>query len=259
MEKVKSYAKVNLLLKVINKRSDGYQNLQMINKRINLFDEILIEYSDTDLVEFSQDIDTSLMYKVLNKLKDIYNIEKCFHIYIKKNIPLGAGLGGASVNSATIIDTILKMENIFDTLENKINNFKNLGADIPYGFVESDAIVEGTGELIYILNEKINKPLVLVNPHIFISTKEVFTNNLKYSKSHTHEFIINNLENDALYENDLEDSTFKLCNELSNIKQSLAKYGKVVMSGTGSTLIVHSSDVEKIKEEYPDYLVLKIS
>ena len=259
MEKVKSYAKINLLLKVIDKKENGYHNLQMVNKRINLYDEITIEYFDKDLVEFSINIDPSFIYKVLKRIKDIYNIKKYFHIFIKKNIPVGAGLGGASVNAATIIDTILKMECISDTTENKIKSFKDLGADIPYGFFEKDAIVEGIGDEIYTLEEQINKNLVLVNPGVFVSTKNVFLENEHYSDKLSHKYIQENVNNDDLYQNDLEAATFKIYPDLANIKYRLGKYGKVVMSGTGSSFIVHTENDIKIKEENPNYLVVKIN
>lgn len=256
MIKIKSFAKVNLMLKVINKRIDGYHELQMLNKRIPLYDEIYIKESDNDNVSFENaQINPAFLLKVLKRIKDMYKIEKCYDISIIKHIPVGAGLGGASVNSSSIIDAILEDNNICDTLENKINNFKDLGADIPYGFIQDDAIVEGVGEKIYIIEKKNLGALVLVNPFVFISTKEVFENNLIY----THKLLHNEIINEDVYVNDLEESAFKICPMLKTLKQNLSKYGKVVMSGTGSSMIVHSNKYEEIKKEYPDYLVLKVN
>lgn len=256
MIKVKSFAKVNLLLKVLHKREDGYHELQMLNKKIPLFDEISISRSNKDEILFiNENIDPSFLYKVLKQVKNIYNIEKNYKIIIEKNIPLGAGLGGASMNAATIIDAILLDNNITETLANKINNFANLGADIPYGFVDDMAIVEGIGEKIYIIEEKDLPSLVLVNPHILISTKDVFENNLAYSSKYSVEDILNK----DIYENDLEQSTFAICPYLALLKQKLGKYGKVVMSGTGSSLVVHTNEFENIKNEFPDCLVIKIN
>ena len=259
MKKVKSYAKVNLLLKVIEKKENVYHELQMVNNKVNLCDEITIEYSEYDEVYISNDIDTSFIKNVLTRIKEKYSIKKSYKITIDKNIPIGAGLGGASVNAATIIDTILTLENIDDKAMNKINNFKDLGADIPYAFFNDDAIVEGIGEKIYIIEKKITKPLVLVNPNIFVSTKEVFEKNKKYSCKYTHEYIMNNIDNDSLYINELEESSFELNDVLRKLKLNLSKYGKTVMSGTGSSFIVHSDKYQQIKEEFPDYLVIKIN
>lgn len=256
----KSYAKVNLMLRVISKKENGYHELQMLNKKIDLFDIIKITHDSKDSILFlNEKIDNSFLMKVLKKLKDIYNIEKYYKIEIEKNIPIGAGLGGASMNASTIIDEILKMENISDTLQNKINNFKCLGADIAYGFMNDICIVEGEGELIYPINKKINKPMVLVNPNIFVSTKEVFESNYIYNEKLEHSKIINGLEQSNIYINDLEKSCFELKNELLDLKNNLSKYGKVVMSGTGSSFIVHTSELDSIKKEYPEYLVLKIN
>ena len=255
MRKVQSFAKVNLMLKVINKKEDGYHNLQMLNQRIPLFDEITIEQSTSDQINFvNEDINPAFLLKVLNRIKDIYNIDKHYLITITKNIPVGAGLGGASVNASTLIDVILEDNNIVDTIENKINNFKDLGADIPYGFINDTAIVEGIGDEIYIIEKDVDQ-MVLVNPRIFISTKEVFENNNVYSSKLDYKTIIN----DDVYCNDLEQSAFNICPYLKTLKQKLSKYGKVVMSGTGSSLLVHTNKYEEIKTEYPDYLVLKIN
>lgn len=256
MMKVKSFAKVNLMLKVIKKREDGYHELQMLNKRIPLFDEIVITKSENDEIVFiHEEVDPTYLYNVLKQIKNIYNIEKNYQIVITKNIPLGSGLGGASMNATTIINAILEDNNINETLENKINYFKNLGADVPYGFVNDVAIVEGIGENIHVIKSKSLPPLVLVNPGVFISTKDVFENNKVYSKKYSHEDII---ESD-IYENDLETSAFEICPSLALLKQKLSTYGKVVMSGTGSSLIVHTNEIEKIKKEYPNYLVVKIN
>lgn len=256
MIKVKSYAKVNLMLKVIKKRDDGYHELQMLNKRIPLFDDIIIERSKIDKIEFvNENIETEFLFKVLKKVKELYNIKNNYYIRIYKNIPIGAGLGGASVNASTIIDSILEDNNINETIANKINHFKELGADIPYGFIFEKAIVEGIGEKIYIIEKNIDSSLVLVNPKINISTKEVFENNTKYSSKLDHTLIIN----EDIYINDLEEATFKICPYLKELKQNLSKYGKVVMSGTGSSLIVHTEKYEEIKKEYPNYIVIKIN
>lgn len=253
--KVKSYAKVNLLLKVIEKRSDGYHNLQMLNKRINLFDVISIEKNDTFEVTFKNiDVDPSFIYKVIKRLCKKYDIKNKYKIEIIKHIPLGAGLGGASMNAATIIDTILSIEGINSSLEDKINNFKDLGADIPYGFINECAIVEGIGDSIYIIEKQLPSNLVLVNANIFLSTKEVFEKNTVYSKKYTHSEIINK----DIYINDLEEAAFLVCPKLKDLKQNLTRYGKVVMSGAGSSFIVHTNEYKKIKEEFKDCLVINL-
>lgn len=258
MIQVKSYAKVNLFLKVINKKENNYHNLQMLNKKIDLYDLITIEYNDVDSIEITNNIDTSFIKKVLSEIKCKYKIEKCFHIYIEKRIPVGAGLGGGSMNAATIIKTILDMEKIPYNLYELIDEFKHLGADIAYGLIDDDAIVEGEGERIYILNDKITKKMVLVNPGIEISTKDVFSANKKYSNEYTHDFIKANINNDDLFINDLEEAAFTLFPEMQNLKQILTKYGKVVMSGTGSSFVVHTKNYQDIKTEFKDYLVVKI-
>lgn len=261
----KSFAKVNLMLRVIKKNDNGYHELQMLNKKINIFDVITIKKDKQDKIIFTNcNIDNSFLHKVLSHLKKTYNIKTNYKIEIEKHIPIGSGLGGASMDAATLIDEIFKLENINDTLENKINNFKHLGADIAYGFVDDMCIVEGEGELLFPFNASFLKPMVLVYPNIMVSTKEVFDNldknySNEYSKKLKHDDIIYQLDNDDIYINDLEKSSFNLNKCLLDLKNNLSKYGKVVMSGTGSSLLVHTKEIEKIKEEYPDYLVVKVN
>ena len=72
MMKVKSFAKVNLMLKVIKKREDGYHELQMLNKRIPLFDEIVITKSENDEIVFiHEEVDPTYLYNVLKQIKKI--------------------------------------------------------------------------------------------------------------------------------------------------------------------------------------------
>ena len=255
--KVKCRAKVNLMLKVIEKLNNGYHNLQMLNMRIDLCDYIYIEKSSEFSVTFkNEEIDPSFIYKVINRLRECYNIKNKYDIVIEKHIPVGSGLGGASMNAAKIVDEILQLEGIDDIVLNKINNFKDLGADIAYGFYDSLAIVEGLGEKIYIIEKENIPSLVLVNPNILIKTKDVFEKNNVYTKKLSHNEIINSSD---IYINDLEKAAFLVDNSLNILKQNLTKYGKVIMSGTGSSFLVHTDKIEQIKKEYPNYLVLKVN
>ncbi len=251
--KRKAYAKANLMLKVINKDLNGYHQLQMINTKIDIYDIIKLNKSKTHQVIFkkNKNISPEFILKVIEQFNDIYKINKKYKITIYKKIPVGSGLGGGSADAATIIDMLYEYNNIKESIDNKITYFKNLGADIPYMFFDSPAIVEGIGEKIYPI-KKINLDNYLfVYPNIDVSTKKVFETNNKYSEKICHEVINEQIyKGTEIFQNDLEEAAFNVYPDLKQVKEKLNKYGKVWMSGSGSTFIIYIDEKNKkyIKE-----------
>lgn len=263
--KYNAYAKINLRLNVLGKNEFNYHNLSMLNAKISLADELEIIESTNNEVEYSVDslnsLENDICLNVLNELIDEFKIKKRYHIYIKKNIPLGAGLGGGSSDVACIINAISELNKLNLTIEEKIKIGIKYGADVPYCLVNDISLVEGIGEKITSLGVNIDKKVIVVNPNLFVSTKEVFQNVTKYSKGLSKDEIkklIYNKEYDKLLINDLEEPSFKLNEELKHIKESLLEYGNVVMSGSGSTMLILTEDsdcITKIKDKYPTYLI----
>lgn len=266
--KKKAYAKINLRLQVINKRPDGYHNLQMLNTRINLYDVIDLELASHDEICFiNKNIEPEFLLKVLNTIRNKYNIKDKFKIIIEKNIPLGAGLAGGSSDAAAIIELIDELYQLNLTLDDKIEISKLLGADIPYLFFNSLALVEGIGDKVTPIKLNIPTEYILLYPNIVLSTKEVFTNNLKYSQAITEEDLIKLSGNDVLdiYKNDLEASAFYICPLLKTLKNELSIYGKTWMSGSGSSILIYANKMQIddvyviLKKRYPNYTILKVS
>ncbi len=263
--KTNAYAKINIRLNVIGKRENGYHELFMINARVSLKDEIEFKESSYNKVYYSleelNNLDTDQCLNVLNEIINSYNINKKYHVYIKKNIPLGAGLGGGSADIAYIINYLDYTHNLKLTLDEKISIGLKYGADVPYCLINDIAVVEGIGEKITPLNKKINKRVLIVYPNLFVSTKKVFEQHIELNHYINKEEIMNYIINedmDNLLENDLENYTFKLYPSLKEIKLKLSTISKTVMSGSGSTMLVfveNDAQVKKIKEIYPDFLM----
>ena len=101
--KKKSYAKINLTLDLIEKRQDGYHNIDGIMQMIDLYDEVEVKNSDKfEITSNSKDIpldERNLVYKVYKVLKEKYKFNERFSIRIEKNIPVSAGIAGVSTNS----------------------------------------------------------------------------------------------------------------------------------------------------------------
>lgn len=260
-----AYAKINIRLNVLGKNEKNYHNLSMVNARISLADEIEILESEKNLVKYSVEelnhLENDLCLNVLNEMVNRFGINKRYHIYIKKNIPMGAGLGGGSSDVACVINAIDELHNLNLSLDEKINIGLKYGADVPYCLINQLALVEGIGEKVIPLKETLKERIVVVYPNIFVSTKDVFKNVKQYSKklskTEVEEFIKNKEYKNLLY-NDLEIASFDLKAELKTIKDALSLVGPTIMSGSGSSMLVFINtdvELEKIKKMYPNYLV----
>lgn len=247
---LKAFAKVNLILKITNKNEFGYHNLQMINSKIDIYDEIEIVDYDKDIVEYqniSINKEDDIVLKALTLFKEEYCIKDSYKIIINKNIPVGAGMGGGSSDVACIIKYLSKKYNV--NIDNRlINILKKVGTDIIYLLYDGVRYVEGIGDIISNDKVDIDEEFVIVNPNIFIPTKEVFKINTKYSGYIDKNILIENVKNKE-YVNDLEEASFKYDNRLYILKNILSKIGKTVMSGSGSTMMVFGSDIEYIYNE----------
>jgi len=168
-------AKLNLFLKINEKRNDGYHNIRSGITFINLFDVIEIKKSTKMKISYQGPYrpengfySNCIIQKTLNFLDLDHNIQ--LEINIKKNIPVQAGLGSASTNAAGLIQGLNKMQLI--KLQG-ISTYASLGADIPSFLFASDCLVRGIGDLVS--TQYFPKYyFLLVKPSINLSTKEMY-------------------------------------------------------------------------------------
>ena len=251
-------AKLNLFLKIINKRKDGYHNLQSVFQLINLNDEIFIKIRNEDTQINIKN--SSLLIKPENDLTFkasqmmLLDHQLGADIIINKKIPIGAGLGGGSSNAATVIMAINKLCKF--NLNNKelAKSGLKLGADIPFFINGSNAWVEGIGDLLY--NIKIsNYTYIIMVPNLSINTKTIFsgfklTNSsipLKIASSY------NAVEHDFV-KNDLEETVIKKYVKMAELLKWMSCFGNAKMSGTGSSIFIKTKNLkmaESIKKNKP--------
>ena len=145
-----SPAKLNLFLKVINKRPDGYHNIQTLFERIDLCDEIRLFPIATDEIIVSSDClhipldQRNLAYKAADLLRTSQGIKQGIKIEIDKHIPVGAGLGGGSSNAAAVLcglNTLFRLKLDRKTLLSYANR---LGSDVAF-FILNKRFAIGTG------------------------------------------------------------------------------------------------------------------
>jgi len=245
--KIKSYSKVNLFLKVfknkhVGKIHDIYSFFQIYKK---IYDLVEIKESNCNSIKYLSDnkgikIKNCIVKKTLNYLKKNFEISKKYSIVISKNIPIGSGLGGASSNSATIIKYIFKNELIKNY---NISNFIQLGSDIPFFLTNYDnALVTNYGANV----EKLNKPKI--NYKIFISDIKCETKKIYNIFDCITSNKIKNFENQLIYlytgkisrlENDLQEACFLEHPTLKKHYDFFSKKNNVLISGSGSTLIIY--------------------
>lgn len=234
----KSYAKINLNLKIIDRAKNGYHKLESVMSLIDIYDEITFEECDTIKVEMNPyicDEKDNLCYKVAQYMYKLSKVKKGIKITIKKQIPVGGGLGGGSSNAATVMMFLNQYWKIYKSRKELMKIAFKFGADIPFFMGANQSVVSGFGEKIKRLHKPINKDIVLIVPPFSLNTKEVFKNvdveEFKYKKRKKDEIV-----------NDLEKSANIISNnEIYNIKKKVMDIGKgyCLMSGSGSVLVYY--------------------
>lgn len=262
--KKKSYAKINLILDVIEKRQDGYHNIDGIMQMIDLYDEVEVKISDKfEITSNSKDIpldEKNLVYKVYKALKEKYKFNERFSILIEKNIPVSAGIAGGSTNSAVVIEMIDEILGLNMSLDDKKQIGKSVGADIPYLLVGKTARTRGIGDELEILDSLPTTDILIVNNGVEIATPYVYSNIVPSGNSDRIDKLINVYKNKnydeffkGLY-NVMEKVSILYCPEIQNIKDKMYEFNciKSLMSGSGPTVFGIFNDDKDIKKAY-DY------
>ena len=257
MEAIKllSPAKVNLVLNVKSKRTDGYHDLEMVMAKISIFDEITLTLKEGG-VSLSCDNSSvpsgseNIAWRAAMALIEAKGLDRGVHIHLHKNIPMGGGLGGGSSNAAAVLKGLNSMTGARATMAELMEIGLSLGADVPFFlFEDAAAMAEGVGELLSPIDDLPQLWMVLINPGLHVQTAAIFGQlNLGLTKTAKNHKIIR-FNRDifrvvSLLHNDLELITFKAYPEVEKAKGLLLRYGAAgtLMSGSGSTVFGIYSD-----------------
>ena len=225
---VKSPAKINLHLEIIGKREDGYHELAMIMQNIDLSDYIEFENNQIGEIKLKSDSkdlsldEDNLIIKAANYIKDISkNKELGANIFLKKNIPIGAGLAGGSSNAAATLVGLNKLWALDLDYDTIFILSAKLGSDVPF-FIEGGCqFCFGRGEILEKYSSNFDFGVILLkNPNISISTVDTYK---KYSQEFCPKYFTetektNKIRND-LRVNGFND--FKLSEQRINVKNDL--------------------------------------
>lgn len=244
----KAYAKINLYLEVLGKRSDGYHEIQTVMQEIDLADELDFEFIDDDRIDLTVEGEYSvscgrdnLVYRACELIKREFAITKGVRIRLIKNIPFGAGLGGGSSDAAACIKILCKAWQINVEPEKLADMASKLGADIPFFLLGGRCLAEGIGEKLTKLKNTDKYSIVLIYPNFEISTKEVYKKLTKYGKICSITQILDDFNFQKIRENlfnRLEETAVNIAPEINSIKNLLLDLGAtgVLMSGSGSSV-----------------------
>lgn len=181
MEKIysKARAKVNLTLEVLGKREDGYHNIRSIFQKINLYDEIWIQKTNTNTIEIKTNQEElnnpeNIIYQAYQYLKKKY--EKITGICVKlhKKIPMQAGLAGGSTDGASFLRAMNQLFDLKLEKEEIEAIGKSLGADVVPCLYQQAVMAQGIGDIITPIDTTFQYYMVIVKPKLACSTKKMY-------------------------------------------------------------------------------------
>jgi len=243
----KSPAKVNLFLKVLRKREDGYHDIATLMQRISIYDEMRFSLRGDRISVFCPgssipEDEGNIAYRAAEALFSYVSYDSGVEISIVKTIPEAAGLGGGSSNAATTLVTLNELLECGLSAEQLMTIGATIGADVPFFIFQKTAWAFGIGDQLYPAEKIPQMWFVVVNPGFEVSTKKVYES-LKFKL--TNEGIKYTIPRflkipdvvDNLY-NDLEEVTVKTYPVLLDIKEFLLSFGALgsLMSGSGPTV-----------------------
>jgi len=264
-------AKINFGLQILNKRIDGYHNINTLFYPIFLSDKLEFSFADdfylNEEVPTGINIKDNLIFKVWEIMNNKYNISG-IAVHIHKIIPFGAGLGGGSSDAAKTIIAIDEMYQLNLSIEEMVAIALACGSDIPY-FLNSlyTATAELRGEKLEYFNMREKFNLILINPGIHISTPFAYSSlnrNIddNITKVDFKSLFLNHKKEeyrDCIF-NDFEKVIFNKFPEIERIKNMLYDNGSffALMSGSGSSvfgLFEEKIDRKKFQDIFPNYFV----
>lgn len=260
-------AKINLGLNITEKRSDGYHNLETIFYPIPLCDTLRIEteedihskttnifpphcivhtYSCKDYTLHTGGIDIDCPAEKNLVIKAFRNLQQDFHlpylyIYMYKQIPSGAGLGGGSSDAAFMMKLLNELFNLQLSTEEMEKRVATLGADCAFFIQNRPTLATGIGNVFTPVSLSLDGwHIVLVKPNVFVSTKEAYSQIRPHQPEIPVTDIINRPVNSwrDMLGNDFEQGIFTLHPEIGKIKEKLYEAGAAYasMSGSGSSV-----------------------
>lgn len=269
-----AYAKINLSLDVLSKRADGYHNVSMVMHQVSLADTVTLSPLEQEGIQLTSDSaqiphdEKNIAFRAAQLMLNRFGIHHGIHIHIHKEIPVAGGMAGGSTDAAAVICLLNQAFQLDLSKETLMSLALELGADVPYCIFARPALAEGIGEN---LTEICGLPpckIVIVNPNIEISTKEIYEeiDQVHYAEKPNNHRLIELLKEQNLKEacvymkNVMQPISIKKCPKIAEILQSLQSLGAIraMMTGSGATcfgIFSCKSKLENVSALFPDCFV----
>ncbi len=265
---VPSFAKLNLDLRVLCKRPDGYHELRTIFQTISLADRLTIGFECAKRTEIelacSADIPDNLVIRAAQCVLDHLKLTARVHFRLDKRIPLGAGLGGGSSNAAAVLLALPVLADSQIDPQNWVRMAESLGSDVPFFLQGGTAVGLGRGSEVYPLPDQPARSALVVASGIHVSTAEAYAalkrpladplTSLAQSpilgEFQTIAWSLHASGPEQLpLKNDFEQVVFQIHPELSAIVQKLRKLGAnpALMTGSGSAIFGLFADSDQAR------------
>ncbi len=245
---VRALAKINLDLRILHRRPDGYHELRTIFQTISLADRISIEYEPAAETQLAVDgnvaIEDNLIARAARLVTEELGCAGNFRFGLQKRIPMGAGLGGGSSDAAATLLALPPLLGRAIAPERLHALAASLGSDVPFFLHGGTAVGMGRGEELYPLPDLPPMRGLLVAPAIHVSTAEAYSalsarlDPLAADRKRAAFAQVAWTENLALARNDFEEPVFERHPELARIRLALESHGAICarMTGSGSSL-----------------------
>lgn len=248
----KAPAKINLILDILEKRVDGFHEMEMIMTSIDLADRLTFTKRENSNIGVSSNSsfmpldERNIVHKTATLLKEHCAVDYGVDIDINKNIPIAAGLGGGSSDAAATLRGLNKLWELNLSTEELASLGSEIGSDVPYCIYGRTAFAYGRGEKINLISQVPQCWVVLVKPPKGISSWTVFQNldvdNLPHFETEKMIEAIKNKDYEGVIEfsgNALEKISSKQQPMITHIKEKMLNFGAdaALMSGTGPTVL----------------------
>lgn len=258
-------AKINLGLNIVEKRPDGYHNLETIFYPINLQDALEVTRRENNDKEYTLHISGSplegepednLVVKAYKLLKKDYPGLLPVDIHMYKHIPAGAGLGGGSSDAACMIKLLNDKFSLGLSTERMEEYAVKLGADCAFFIRNKPVFATGIGNLFEPVELSLKGyHIILIKPDIFVSTRDAFAEIRPVRPAVSLKEIVKQPMETWKHsmKNDFEDSVFKKFPEIAAIKDELYDLGAVyaAMSGSGSSVYgIFKAPIENVEDKF---------
>lgn len=260
-------AKINLGLNVVERRTDGYHNLETVffpvalkdALEVTVMDEAFPSDYDCDLkvsnIAIEGDEQKNLVVKAYNLLKQDFPQMPRVHAHLYKAIPTQAGMGGGSSDCAAMLVLLNRMFELGLTEQQLIGYAARLGADCAFFVLNTPSYAEGIGEQLMPINLSLDDYwLAVVRPNIPVPTKEAFSLITPARPEKNCRDVVQQPISSWRHDlkNDFEKSVFALHPEIGAIKQRLYDMGAeyAAMSGSGSAVFGIFSHEPSLESEF---------